>query len=201
MNLLFDLSTSHYSKVRICAQNILSKMCKWFAYSYKLIVPKVSSSKSKKVTRTWRCLFLKAPRICFSCRYGFKVLMAILLIIFIVPTKSNSGFIEVRVGWTISWYLLLYHQDQFRIKSGSGDQNKQIIPSAETLGWTATENLCLNNIFFLWDPTSYNSGRGDVNIRVHSVLPKPALISPKNHTYRTVHIHYTQLVLIPWNEG
>ena len=136
MNLLFDLSTSHYSKVRICAQNILSKMCKWFAYSYKLIVPKVSSSKSKKVTRTWRCLFLKAPRICFSCRYGFKVLMAILLIIFIVPTKSNSGFIEVRVGWTISWYLLLYHQDQFRIKSGSGDQNKQIVPSAETLGWT-----------------------------------------------------------------
>ena len=31
--------------------------------------------------------------------------------------------------------------------------------------------------FFLWDPTSYNSGRDDVNIRVHSVLAKPAISS------------------------
>ena len=37
--------------------------------------------------------------------------------------------------------------------------------------------------FFLWDPTSYNSGRDDVNIRVHSVLAKPAISSTNPGLY------------------
>ena len=42
---------------------------------------------------------------------------------------------------------------------------------------------------FLWDPTSYNSGRDDVNIRVHSVLAKPAM-SSTNPAYMSVCLLY-----------
>ena len=41
MHLLLDLSMSHYSFVRTHAQNILAKTCKWFSFSYKIIVPRV----------------------------------------------------------------------------------------------------------------------------------------------------------------
>ena len=69
------------------------------------------------------------------------------------------------------------HHYQFRPKSGSGDQNKQTVPSVETVGWTATRFYSWTLCFFLWDPTPYSSGRDDVNIRVHSVLAKPVISS------------------------
>ena len=86
-------------------------------------------------------------------------------------TWVYSGLIEDIPGWAITRFVHCYHHDQFRPKSGSGDQNKHIVPLVETVGWTATEViafvlhqiLLLNNVFFLWDPTSYNSGRDDVN--------------------------------------
>ena len=59
-----------------------------------------------------------------------------------------TGLIEDIPGWAITRCIHCYHHDQFRPKSGSGDQNKQIVPLDETVGWTATEEiLLLNNVF------------------------------------------------------
>ena len=51
----------------------------------------------------------------------------------------DPGLIEVRAGLFITRFIHCYHHDQFRPKSGSGDQNKHIVPLVETVGWTATE--------------------------------------------------------------
>ena len=51
-----------------------------------------------------------------------------------------------------------------RPKSGSGDQNKQIVPSVETVGWTATEVIAFNTAEKPVGPyILYNSGCDDAN--------------------------------------
>ena len=48
------------------------------------------------------------------------------------------------MGLFITQFIHCYHHDQFRPKSGSGDQNKQIVPLVETVGWTATEVIAFD---------------------------------------------------------
>ena len=58
-------------------------------------------------------------------------------------SRRYYGFVHDRF---IHWN----HHDQFRPKSGSGDQNKQTVPSVETVGCTATELIAFNITLYSW---------------------------------------------------